>query len=310
MKDGMKPTDFAPDWVPTFVTSGKVWWLVGLVVVWIVFVKVMMARPPKVRALQLHGRVSGYIGPMGQGKTYTMVRSAILQLKAGADVYTNFWLHLRHEEGRCEPDCELPVIETAGRWGYVASIDEVAMLSGEFNTVRGRRRCVRRFVVMIDEVQDWLSADGTGGKLGPTQRVTIKNLRKRGGDFLWTAQSLGQVHAALKRLTNEFFVCRTKVDWLGRRVFWAACWSAADEIGKEDRRVYTMRHRFDPAVGELYDSSEQVIPDEEYQDERLRRVLVRQLGREAVERARPEQPAQPAPGRLSPRPSTATFGRF
>lgn len=257
---------------PEFLPS---WWgpaafgpALGLVLGLIVFMRIMLGRPPKARAVHEHGRVIGFLGPMGSGKTYSAVRAAWQNIEAGADVYTNFTMHLRHEV-ECDSDCELPVVDGAGRWHRVTTMDEVAELRGEFVTTRGRKKCVRRFVCIIDEVQDLLSSDHGG--LSDTARFGIKNIRKNGGDLTWTSQSEGGVHARLKALTNQYAVCSSFQTRKGPK--FTVTYYERENLRKAGKELFTTKYRFDPVIGDLYDTAEIVVPDDDYVDERLAAVL-------------------------------------
>lgn len=303
---------------PGFLPS---WWgphvfgpALGLVLVLIVAGRVLMRRPPKVRAVHEAGRVVGFLGRMGSGKTYAAVRAAHQNLAAGCDVYTNFTMHLRHEDG-CPADCDLPVLEGAGRWHRIASMDEVGSIRGEFEVVRGRKRCTRRFVLILDEVQDLLSSDHGG--LSDTARFTIKNIRKFGGDMYWTSQSEGGVHSRLKLLTNQYAVCASYRKGKGRA--FSATYYDSEDLRKKGRELFTAKYRFEPLIGDLYDTSEIVVPEDDYVDERLRVVLdatgVGAPGRGAARGTRAA--ARSGPGRarqakqthtqtLTPRPDAAS----
>jgi hypothetical protein len=258
-------------WLPSWAGPGTMWKVVGGVLLLAVVGRALLHRPPKLRVLTESGRVTGYIGRMGSGKTYAAVRSAYDHLAAGADVYTNFTMHLEHRTGEdhCPHDCELPVLANAGRWQLVRTMDDVGKLRGEFETVRGRKVCVRRFVVILDEVQDLLSADHGG--LSDTARFTIKNLRKFGGDLLWTSQSDGGVHRRLKDLTNQYGVCSSARSRKGRT--FKVAYFDPENLRKAGKQLYTIKYSIEPRIAGLYDTSEIVVPEEEYVDDRLSVVL-------------------------------------
>jgi hypothetical protein len=255
-------------WLPWWAEGRVVWKAFLGVVILTLLGRVLLRRPTKVRATDESGRVVGYIGRMGSGKTYAAVRSAHAHLLAGCDVYTNFSMHLRHDE-LCPEDCELPVIEGAGKWRLIRTMDQVAGLRGEFEVVRGRRRCTRRFVIILDEVQDLLSSDH--GKLSDTARYTIKNLRKFGGDLLWTSQSEGGVHARLKALTNQYGVCSSEKARGGRK--FKVTYYDPETLRKPGKALFATTYRMEGEIGDLYDTSEIVVPESGYVDERLAVVL-------------------------------------
>jgi hypothetical protein len=250
------PLGFWPKWLSPQV----VWGFVVVCIVGTVLLKLLLRRPPKVRALDSAGRVIGIVGRMGSGKSYLAVRTAYAQLKAGAHVASNFTMR---------PES----LGKGGTWRRFNGWADLAELHGDFIELRagkwvavdpwepevGRRRLVRRMVVIVDEAQ-LLASSIDQTKMPMVAQKTLGNLRKLGIDLYWLSQHESRVAKRLRDSTNEMYVCRASRR-KGSITFYASVWEP-EHVRKPDKMLYRMKYKFDPKIARLYDTLEVVGPDE------------------------------------------------
>lgn len=260
---------FWPVWLTTrLMITAILVVAVGCVAGW-----AFLRRAPMVRPLGEAGKVTAVKGRMGSGKSMFAMTMAVRQLEAGAYVATNFTMHVAHSS-ECQVGCKRPLFPGA-RWTLFRSLDDLAELKGDFEWSGGRRKCVRRVVVVIDEAQDLISADARS--LPAVARFVLKNMRKNGIDLYWLTQDDGGVHKRLKSLTNEFVYCRSAKG----RIFYAYFYDTAEKWGKPKRHTFVMKYKLDPRIASAYDTAEIIVPDVALMDERLTRAVkasTRRLG--------------------------------
>lgn len=134
--------------------------------------------------------IYGYVGLMGQGKTYGATREALKALKKGAKVLANY-----HIEG-----CEY-----AHTWDDVL---EATIAFGEETKAAVEEGKPRpRLMVVIDEANLWCPSR-FWQKLDPRLLYFWAQSRKLGLDIVYTAQHEARVDTALREITYMLWHCK------------------------------------------------------------------------------------------------------
>ena len=173
------------------------------------------------------GRVVGVVGQMGTGKSYAAVKMAAERLSLGVDVYSNFSMNV--------PD------EWEGTWRPFSSWLQFAS--------------IRDAVVIIDEAHLY-APSYAHARFPQPARTALAFARKNGLDVYWISQHEDRVNRTLRDLTNEISVCTKR----GNR-FVLTTWPS-EVVRRRGEHVMRQSYRFDPAIGDLYDTGEIIAPDE------------------------------------------------
>jgi hypothetical protein len=149
-------------------------WIVACVVLGLALLLLAAGRVVGQRAPKLGiGWATGVVGDRGSGKSLFVARLIALRLEAGVNVVANFGV----------PGCSrLLDWEDA----IMAPVDSM---------------------IVIDEMHQWAGAEGSQA-LGIAPKWYLAHARKLGHEVWWIAQDEMQVHAQVRRLTNEYVECK------------------------------------------------------------------------------------------------------
>lgn len=222
---------------PVWLTPQVMWGSFGGLVVLGAGLWLLSTRPSRPRPICEAGRVIGVVGLMGSGKSYMAVRLAAAQLDAGADVASNFSMHLDAKSG--------------GQWRLFRDFADFAELTGDVDPDTGKIR--RRMVVIIDEAH-LLAPSNEPNALSRVARWKISQARKFGLDIYWISQHESKVAKPLRDLTTHLYVCKSTGRGKGLR-FSATAYdpATARKAGKE---LFRVAYRFEERIARMYDTLE------------------------------------------------------
>jgi hypothetical protein len=215
------------------------------------------------------GKVVGVVGRMGSGKTLFAVRLAHRRMSRGANVRTNFTMHLTnlHPDRPCPPKCE-----ESGR----CSCERPRRIWNQAGTKRYRSRCLcqmrakwsqwhgweelvglRNAVVIVDEAH--IMAPSLNPHAIPeAAKWALSMARKHRVDLYWISQHEDRVTKALRDLTNVLYHCTA---WYGAKVFLAKGYEP-ERMRKKNEHLERIYHTLRMRTADLYDTLEVMRPDE------------------------------------------------
>jgi len=170
------------------------------------------------------GWCTGVVGDRGSGKSLFVARLISQRLEAGVNVVTNFGV----------PGCQRLV-----DWE-----DAIMAPAGS--------------MVVIDEAHQWAASEGSAA-LAVAPRWYLAHVRKLDHEVWWIAQDEMQVHAGVRRLTNEYTECR-KV-WRG--VHRASCYTRRLFRTKNAKAIWTWTYTPSGAAIRVFDTSEFIRPTDQ-----------------------------------------------
>lgn len=171
------------------------------------------------------GRVRGYVGRMGAGKSYSAVRDALGVLRTGGLVCSNGAL-------------VNPYSSNGSRVVQFSSWEQFVML----------RDCH----VLLDEAHLW--APSWDPKALPwSVRAKIAHLRKFGVSLTWVTQHEDRISTSLRQASTEIVVM--SVLYLGVPVFKASHYEP-EHVRQHKASVLRRWYRFDRRVASAFDSQE------------------------------------------------------
>lgn len=198
------------------------------------------------------GLVLGIVGRMGSGKSYMATRIAYQRMLRGANIVTNFTMHLEcppsgHKRRHCP--CKL-----ASQWQRFNDWPDLLPLTNA--------------VVIIDEA-DLYAPSHDFHAITDEVRWKMKMARKHKLDIYWIAQHESRVNRILRDvLTNEIAVCRS---FFGGKYFSAKFY---DPTVVRRARQHSMRkgYFFNIKIASLYDTLETIQGSEYAGDETMANV--------------------------------------
>lgn len=196
--------------------------VVAGVLLWL-FMRASDARARRKNDAHTAGRVIGFVGQMGTGKTYTAVSIAHRRLQAGANVWTNFKLNLP--------------AEYADRWFQFRTWHDIIEAEDA--------------VIIIDEAH--LLAPSGRMDFPMAAKSKLSQARSYGLDLYWISQHESRVNKQLRDLTNFIFKCEQT---LGGKGFKAKAFEMENLRRKSAKPLYVRRVKRTKTIDALYNTLE------------------------------------------------------
>jgi ABC-type dipeptide/oligopeptide/nickel transport system ATPase component len=176
------------------------------------------------------GQVTGIVGRMGSGKSYTAVRIALDRLGRGVDVASNFKI-------------DTEALGLKGKWIPFTGWDQFATL----------KNCV----VIVDEAH--LYAPSSAHLHFPmVAKRALAFARKNGLDVFWISQHEDRVNRSLKDLTSTMMLVES---YFSGKMFVLKGWEPED-FRKAKKHLTRRMYLRKKAIMSAYDTTELVEVDE------------------------------------------------
>lgn len=242
---------------------------------------------------QTRGRVVGITGRMGSGKSYMACRLAWRRMSHGANVITNFSMHLGCQLNACscgKGDCSAKrrrhkrkgcACTMAARWRRFHDWPDLLVANNA--------------VVIIDEA-DLYAPSHDYNAITDEVRWKLKMARKHGLDIYWIAQGPNRVNSILRgTLTNEIAVCRSWFNGL----YFSAKFYEPESVGRRNKHTARIGYRMNKKVADLYDTLETIEGSEYAGDDTMSNVnnLVANFEEKRLKARERKAPAKPTTAR-------------
>jgi hypothetical protein len=255
------PAYKSPFPAPPSVPWSHIWWLPVVVVPLFGVLLFANARlnkaTPKTGG---DGRVVGIVGRMGSGKSYMAVRLAIRKMKRGANMRTNFTMHL--EDAPAVNDLRAAGVsrrQVARRLGMpLGRVRVLWGITGTWAKFAGWEdfEDLENAVVVVDEAHTYAPSNKTI-QFPDVARFKLSNARKYGLDVYWLTQHENRVNTVLRDHTNLTYLCRS---WFTALVFTVVGYEP-EYFRRRGHQLERQVYRFNKHVASLYDTLEVLSVD-------------------------------------------------